>query len=55
MRDDVDLAAMDRLPVLDAVTPLAGETISGEVVYGATAVDPDVGSNNGAGITAVML
>ncbi|MDQ7029794.1 MAG: hypothetical protein Q9O62_08470 [Ardenticatenia bacterium] len=51
----VEPRTLDRLPVIDVLSPGGDRVVSGTVRYEATAYDPDVGSVNGAGIATVTL
>ena len=49
------LANIDKIPVMDVINPLNGETVTGIVDYQVTAFDPDFGTTDGAGIDKVKL
>ncbi len=46
---------IDRLPVIDILSPQPGITVRGDIEYQATAFDPDAGTANGAGIDTVTF
>lgn len=48
-------ATIDNLPVIDLISPIAGETVTGFVDFEATAFDPDIGNTNGAGIAKLEM
>ncbi len=51
----VQSRVVNRVPVIDVVSPGGDRVVHGTVVYEATAYDPDVGAENGAGIAGVTL
>ena len=51
----VPVVELDVLPVIEILSPLPGVTVTGSVQYEATAYDPDIGLENGAGIDSVVF